>query len=385
MSEEHIENPPAEELSENGKRLLAILEHCLANGVTHLPGTELRRPIEPRRDAPLVVKATRGVGALFEPPKVIEGGYLCTTGCGAAISLPGMCTPCYEAWTRKRFDAELRWALESIPPHFAWAIPEHDDELVDGAEVKDLVERCPICSAEGVRGKEAGVACVDRHGNRNPTLAHRLRLKNARIKQWARIRGDLSRALALGRNVVFLGPASQVGKTSSAALLLRAILARGTWDALSPAERAEYIKPAVPVELTTKRNSAARPVASEPVLPGRVRLARDARFVLAKDIRRKVPAALSIAERSPLILLDDLGFELASAPAGSGLVSDRVETTREVIDHRHNHDLRMIITTWMHEEEMARFYGANIAKRVFERSYVIEVGPQPWKDRRGAA
>ena len=111
-----------------------------------------------------------------------------------------------------------------------------------------------------------------------------------------------------------------------------------------------------------------------------MRIARGARFVAARALRGDsvaTAAAREMAKAATVLVLDDVGDELDSAPEGSGWIPDRVAGTREVIDHRHKEPrLRTIITTWLAEERMAAYYGGGTAKRVYGQAAVVKVGGQ---------
>lgn len=77
------------------------------------------------------------------------------------------------------------------------------------------------------------------------------------------------------------------------------------------------------------------------------------------------------------IVLDDLGTELAGAPERSGLVGQRQKPAYDAItDRARRGDVgRIVVTTSLDAPAMARFYGANVARRVYERAdAVIDLG-----------
>ncbi|MDC3983129.1 hypothetical protein [Polyangium jinanense] len=267
-------------------------------------------------------------------PMPRDGAYPCGYGCGGSSRLPGICEACATEERQAAFDAELRPALRSIPARFAWAVPGGDE----------LAER----------------------------------LKNERIQGWARVRRELMAAFDAGKNVVILGPEPQVGKTSAACVVLRHVIQRGTFDALPAEVRAALVGNAAPSRPLAKTGAPRRPVHVEIALPEQVRIARGARFVPARALRGDsvaAEAAREVATAATVLVLDDVGDELDSAPEGSGWIPDRVAGTREVIDYRHKEPrLRTIVTTWLSEERMAAYYGGGTAKRVYGQAAVVKVG-----------
>ncbi len=258
------------------------------------------------------------------------GAYACANECGRTTRLPGVCEGCVEDEVRAKYQRELLPALRSIPPRFQWAIPG-DDEAAE-------------------------------------------RLKHARIKEWSRVRRELMEAVETGRNVVLLGPKPQVGKTSSACVVLRRVIELGTLDALPEEARMAALG----------RGAVARP-GERPAyggerVPEQVRIARAARFVAVRDVRGDGPEAIEarrVAKSAPVLVFDDVGDELDGAPAGSGWIPEKVAGTREVIDYRHKRpELRTIFTTWLPKREMAKFYGGGTAERVYEHAAIVRVGPQ---------
>jgi hypothetical protein len=339
------------------------------------PRQEDRPLVEPMRRTPTPIA--------FDVPA--EGTYPCVQ-CGGETSRPGICEACGRELRRSAFARELQPAMKSIPARFDWASPVANEALIEDPDIapEDFVPRCPICKAAGAEGDKSGAPCADEDGVARAGRAHRARLKLARIRAWGRVKNECELALNAGRNIVLLGPKPQVGKTSAGVILLRHVILRGQWDVLPADVQAAYLAP-------MPRASSGRPFAAERPLPAQVHLARGARYVAARDLRsaRHTTAALAareLAKTAPLLLLDDVGDELDSAPQGSGLIPDRIEGTREVVDYRHKRpELRTIYTTWLSEVAMASYYGGGTAKRVYERAAVILVGPQEMSAAKGAA
>ncbi len=68
-------------------------------------------------------------------------------------------------------------------------------------------------------------------------------------------------------------------------------------------------------------------------------------------------ALLRQAIEAPILVLDDLGSELAGAAPGTGLCSQRSAPISRVLLERHNAHRITLVTTWMRAEEVAAIYG----------------------------
>ena len=276
------------------------------------------------------------IGAAAPPA---EGRYVCNERprCGNVIDLPGVCRACAERAAMAEFNAALRPAIESIPEQWQWAVPGR-------AETAAMASDC-VHDWDRVGDELADVrdAIAEDHGP---------------------------------RMVVFYGPDGQVGKTSSACLLLRWCIERGRFTNLTDAERKAAISPGV---------AGASRLAPRPLneLPARVMAARGARYMRTVDLRAAtalitpdVIAARKLASTAPILLLDDVGDELDNATVGSHDITNRIAGTRDVIrDRNERGGLLTIVTTYLSRAKMQSFYGGGTTERIYQRARVICVGP----------
>lgn len=79
------------------------------------------------------------------------------------------------------------------------------------------------------------------------------------------------------------------------------------------------------------------------------------------------------AERADRLVLDDMGAELAGAPAAGGIAAQRIETTGLVLARRHRAGLSHVVTTPHDRDALGRIYGDGIARRVYQGAAVIQL------------
>lgn len=276
-------------------------------------------------------------GAAIVPPR---GNYTCFNCRTASIEFPGVCQGCADQFKVREFNAALQLAVDSIPSMYSWA----------GG----------VC-AKG-DAQERFRAAADRY-----------------IADWQAIAPQIAaarKALMSGETstVVFYGPDSHFGKTSAAAVLLRWFIEQGRWRNLSPDEMA-----------IARMHDVGAPMLAPPEwkeLARRIARARGARFVHTSDLQAPpgiIPAevlhARDVAATAPILLLDDIGHELHGVHANATNRPD-LRGTQDVIHARSERpELWTIATTWLSRDAMAEFLGANIRARVFQRSFVICIGP----------
>lgn len=252
----------------------------------------------------------------------------------AKLEYPGWCDRCFELHRqaeaaeqsekeRVRLQADYRW----VPAEFDWVhagAPELPQRIafwlkrvIDTSCTRAKDCRCSQClSARCVRADDC--MCP---------LCYSTRHQLARARK----------ALIERRASVFLTGDTGRGKTSAAVLLSRALC-------------------------------------DQP------ELARTARFVpalaLRGDVDKKALERMDIAfrkaETATLLILDDLGAELAGAPMGSDLAARRGVRVAELIQARFHEQRPIIMTSGF--SDLRALYGAGVDRRVFERSTVIDLG-----------
>ncbi len=82
---------------------------------------------------------------------------------------------------------------------------------------------------------------------------------------------------------------------------------------------------------------------------------------------------LDLALCASSLVLDDLGKELAGAPSDSGVAAQRVAIVHKIIRARHSQGLKTVVTTGYDQAGIARIYGDDIARRLFERAAVVRL------------
>jgi hypothetical protein len=95
---------------------------------------------------------------------------------------------------------------------------------------------------------------------------------------------------------------------------------------------------------------------------------------------RTVPAALDRALRSRVLVLDEVGYELAGAPPRSDRAGRRgaavLQILAELMDNPHGR--RLIATTGLDADRIDESYGSGAARRLYEGAEVIHfVRPSP--------
>ncbi len=81
-----------------------------------------------------------------------------------------------------------------------------------------------------------------------------------------------------------------------------------------------------------------------------------------------------LALSAGLLVLDDLGAELAGAPAGGGLAAQRIEVVSRLVCERHDRSRGHVVTTAHDREQIAEMYGDGVARRIFEGAAVVRCG-----------
>ncbi len=82
---------------------------------------------------------------------------------------------------------------------------------------------------------------------------------------------------------------------------------------------------------------------------------------------------LDLALCASSLVLDDLGKELAGAPSDSGVAAQRVAIVHKIIRARHSQGLKTVVTTGYDQAGIARIYGDDIARRLFERAAIVRL------------
>lgn len=98
-----------------------------------------------------------------------------------------------------------------------------------------------------------------------------------------------------------------------------------------------------------------------------------ARFVSESDLLR--PGLIAWAASADVLVLDNLGWALAGAPAEGGLAAQRRAPACELVDMISKRPLgkcRLIVTTWMSETEIGRAYSGGVQARIFEGADVVQ-------------
>jgi len=144
--------------------------------------------------------------------------------------------------------------------------------------------------------------------------------------------------LRAGSRAVFVGP-SGAGKSTMAAAHLRERIEAGI-------DRVRWF-------------DAAELLADEPIEVG-------------DQGRTALPTQLAIV--ADVLVLDDLGAELEQAPAGSGLLAQRVGACSRVLAKRFDAERPTLVTTGLSREQVVQLYGDRIARRVFEGAAVVRLG-----------
>lgn len=99
-----------------------------------------------------------------------------------------------------------------------------------------------------------------------------------------------------------------------------------------------------------------------------------ARFLAETDLA--LPGAVGFAASADVLVLDNVGWALHGAPAGSPLAAQRRAPLCDLVDHlslRRFGSCRMIVTTWLDEEAMGLAYDGGVVTRIYEGAEVIRI------------
>jgi DNA replication protein DnaC len=114
-----------------------------------------------------------------------------------------------------------------------------------------------------------------------------------------------------------------------------------------------------------------------PVLQNYLERSKVGLWIEAKEFVKEVQAGysngdseakLDAAKRADIILLDDLGDKARTDNQGNLMTEtvDRIEILYRLINHRHNHELPMLITTNLTGVELAHQIGERVFNRIIE-------------------
>lgn len=236
--------------------------------------------------------------------------------CRERVAHPGVCDRCGAAREDADARAEFAAAAESIPPFFRWA----------SSGAPELDKR--VSQAESISVS----ACM---------LAERL-----------------ATDLLMGTSKVVLvqGP-RDAGKTSLVCAVATAVVS---------AAIASWIK-------HQRRRPTGRQAYAEPRICG---VGRGLFFVAARDIvppkdrdPNGPPPKYARAMGSRFVVLDELGQEI-EAREDTAATSARVKATGDLIAHWWDHNVPLIATTPMTEEQILRFFGGGVQKRLCKAEHV---------------
>mgnify|MGYP000851019639 CR=1 FL=1 len=106
-------------------------------------------------------------------------------------------------------------------------------------------------------------------------------------------------------------------------------------------------------------------------LRGRIESGQGGLFVPARAFRNLEKDRLDYdvthkAIGARVLVIDDVGAELAGAQAGGHLAAQRAEGVRHVIETRHDRDRPTVITTGFPGKALAELYGSGVARRFTE-------------------
>lgn len=272
-------------------------------------GSTLRQPAPRRGGAPA---APRWDGIV--PPELDLPCAVAT--CSARVTHPGVCDRCGAEREDADARAEFSAALDSIPPFFRWAstgAPELDRRVSPAESIS--VSSC--------------------------MLAERLALD---------LLGGVTK-------VVLLQGPRDAGKTSLACAVASTVIS---------AAIAAWI-----------RHQRARPSGREAYAEPRVcSVGRGLFFVAARDLAPpkdrdpEAPAPLyARARRSRFVVLDELGQEI-EAREDTAATSARVKATGDLVAHWWDNNVPMLATTPMTEDQILRFFGGGVQKRLCKAEHV---------------
>lgn len=103
-----------------------------------------------------------------------------------------------------------------------------------------------------------------------------------------------------------------------------------------------------------------------------------ARFIPAEDLLREEtpeggPTPFALALSADVLVIDDLGVELAQAPVGSGLLAQRAGAASKLIGDRFDRQRPLVVTTGLDKPAIQTMYGDRIARRLFEGAAVVKL------------
>lgn len=122
---------------------------------------------------------------------------------------------------------------------------------------------------------------------------------------------------------------------------------------------------------------SGKTIAGVAALEAELRRGNDrARWIHTAKLRE--PDVMARALSSSFLVLDDLGWELRNAEAGSGWLPNLCGPTVEFLGEWYlRRTACLVVTTAMGYEHMAKMYGAGAAARVYEGAEVIWLYPDP--------
>jgi hypothetical protein len=281
----------------------------IEKALSRVPAGSTMRTAHASAGAP--IRLTRWDGVV-PPPLDLP----CAAGCGARVEHPGICDRCGAAREDADGRAEFSAALDSIPPFFRWASPGDPD----------LDKR--VTQAEAISVS----ACM---------LADRLAI-------------DL---LGGTTKVVLVQGPRDAGKTSLACAVASTVVS---------AAIAAWIR-------YQRHRPSGRQAYAEPKVCG---VGRGLFFVAARDIvppKDRDPEApapkYARAMRSRFVVLDELGQEI-EAREDTAATSARVKATGDLIAHWWDNNVPLLATTPMTEEQILRFFGGGVQKRLCKAEHV---------------
>lgn len=104
--------------------------------------------------------------------------------------------------------------------------------------------------------------------------------------------------------------------------------------------------------------------------------ARHVAFEKQEETGRPSPRSLTEAATfASVLVLDDLGQELAGCPPGTPLAAMRITGACNIFNARYDSGKGIhIVTTPFTEEQVSSVYGGGVCRRIFERAVVIDLG-----------
>jgi hypothetical protein len=236
--------------------------------------------------------------------------------CRERVTHPGVCDRCGAEREDADARAEFAAALDSIPPFFRWA----------STGAPELNGR--VTSAEGISVS----SCA---------LAERLAIE----------------LMSGATKVVLVQGPRDAGKTSLACAVASTVISA----AIAAWIRYQRARP------------SGREAYAEPRLCG---VGRGLFFVASRDIvppkdrdPEGPPPRYARALRSRFVVLDELGQEI-EAREDTAATSARVKATGDLIAHWWDNNVPLLATTPMTEEQILRFFGGGVQKRLCKAEHV---------------